>query len=417
MPSKRTAKYCPNCGNKVTKKAKFCIECGFDLQEEEIKTKVEFVEDKDNFPDMIDENYEENDYEVFDEDNDETKCPVCNTYMKLIEEGRNIYRFCPICEIEFKEEKKQLYLNSAPENTRIYKLYRNKRKPWIEWKNIGLLQYMPEEEEEFLKFTKIEDTDILCPSCDSENMEIFKKKGFLTLDSLICPNCRTRFEIINDKIQFKFSLVNDYILWEYYSKKMSWDELYDIIDEAIENDDEYDSNARHEIDIVHDFYNTLDKGLANLSDPSESTIVLKKNEVLVLNINDVILKEPRAVSVSKRNYIGSSYRLNKRVTIHSGSSTGIRESTDVVKWIDKGQLVVTNKRIIFLGEKRTTNIDLNKIISISSDFNEIQIQRSNKQKPEYFTNISSEQYINIENETIAVEINGPILRRLIVGLL
>ena len=173
MPSKKSVKYCPECGEKSTKKAKFCMECGFNFQEmDENPTKESDNKSYEKNLPVIDEEYDE-----IDEDNDETKCPVCNTYMMLIEEKRKRYHFCPICEIEFKEDKNQLVLTSAPKDTRIYRLYKNKTKPWIEWKNIGLLNYMPEEEEELLKFNKIDDTDILCPACESgnfkNNLEIF----------------------------------------------------------------------------------------------------------------------------------------------------------------------------------------------------------------------------------------------------
>lgn len=94
------------------------------------------------------------------------------------------------------------------------------------------------------------------------------------------------------------------------------------------------------------------------------------------------MQEPRAVRVSRGGYGGTSIRIAKGITLHTGGTRGRSESHDEIRNIDNGKLLITNKRIMFLGSNRTTNIDINKIVSIEDYLDGIKIQRSNKQKPE-----------------------------------
>jgi hypothetical protein len=164
------------------------------------------------------------------------------------------------------------------------------------------------------------------------------------------------------------------------------------------------------------FAQSLESGKPLLPVPSDTTIVLKKNEVPVYKMYDVGLSEPRAVRTSSGSYGGSSIRVAKGVTIHSVRTDSKSESHDEIQLIDQGDLLITNKRIIFLGSNRTTNIDLNKLISITSSDSSIQIQRSNKPKPEYFSNIQANETIQIDGRQHTVVVDGEMLKKLIMGL-
>ena len=106
-------------------------------------------------------------------------------------------------------------------------------------------------------------------------------------------------------------------------------------------------------------------------------LLLKKNEHPILELENITLQEPRAVRVSRGGYGGTSIRIAKGITLHTGGTRGRSESHDEIRNIDNGKLLITNKRIMFLGSNRTTNIDINKIVSIEDYLDGIKIQRSN----------------------------------------
>jgi hypothetical protein len=68
-----------------------------------------------------------------------------------------------------------------------------------------------------------------------------------------------------------------------------------------------------------------------------------------------------------------------------GGVSARSESHDELRDIDNGTLVFTNKRMVFIGSKRTTTINLNKIVALKPYRDGIVSQRENKQKTEYFT--------------------------------
>ena len=72
------------------------------------------------------------------------------------------------------------------------------------------------------------------------------------------------------------------------------------------------------------------------------------------------------------------------MSFRMGSVAARSESRDELRDIDRGTLVLTNKRLIFIGSKRTTNIDLRKIISITAYKDGIASQRENKQKTDVY---------------------------------
>ena len=107
--------------------------------------------------------------------------------------------------------------------------------------------------------------------------------------------------------------------------------------------------------------------------------MLKKGEETRLCLPSVDLMEARAV----RHYSGGGVRIAKGVTVGGGRS----QSRDELKNIDSGALVLTNTRLVFSGSKRTTNVSLDKIISVTAYRNGIALHRERKQKTEYFLGV------------------------------
>ena len=165
--------------------------------------------------------------------------------------------------------------------------------------------------------------------------------------------------------------------------------------------------------------------IANLSDGenfplpaiNNPPIMLKKGEEAYLILQGITLREPRAVRTSTGAYAGPTIHVMKGVSFRVGGAQGQSQSHDEITDIDQGKIILTNKRLVFTGSKKTLNIDLRKIINITEMDDGIELQRENNQKPEYFigttqTTISYKENGKREN----LKISGYILKLAIKGL-
>lgn len=163
------------------------------------------------------------------------------------------------------------------------------------------------------------------------------------------------------------------------------------------------------------FVQQVSRGEIQLN-PMDSPVILKKNEYAYFSIPNVNLDEAIDGLASQRTGEGPSFM----VTTGSYTASSIRQSQRYsninVKTLDKGTLVITNKRLVFLGSKKSVNINLNKIISIEAFENGISIHRENKQKIEYFvgTNKTSIQ-ITIGGRKQTKHLEGYIIKAIILG--
>jgi helicase HerA-like protein len=115
------------------------------------------------------------------------------------------------------------------------------------------------------------------------------------------------------------------------------------------------------------------------------SIALNKDEE-VLCYAPTTLVEPRAVRTWHSTYGGPSFRIAKGISFRAGASSGISESHEEMRSVDRGILVLTNERIIFVGSKRTIGLPVEKIIGIDDEgyFNSLRLNREGKQKAEVF---------------------------------
>ncbi len=123
--------------------------------------------------------------------------------------------------------------------------------------------------------------------------------------------------------------------------------------------------------------------------------------------------EPRAVRTG--GYVGPSFRVAKGVYLRVGGFQS--ESHDELRNIDQGTLTLTNKRLVFSGNKRMVNIDLRKIVSIEPYSDGIGLKREGKEKIQYFTGINqAELTITVDDRVYKEPFSGLILNYLIEGL-
>lgn len=113
----------------------------------------------------------------------------------------------------------------------------------------------------------------------------------------------------------------------------------------------------------------------------KSPISIQKSEILhfMTNIN---WKEQRRVT-QRINYGGPTARIKitKGVYYRMGSVSAKTVSEDVWQIIDKGNLYLTNKRLIFMGGRGNKTIRLDKILDITPYKNGVDIQKDSGKSP------------------------------------
>lgn len=364
-------------------------------------------------------------------------CPMCGRNMQLTQTSgilsKSTHHQCNYCHLTFKENNNFLVLEDEPEGTRMRSKLHLKRYTYEQWNNILSGEFSPDFTDEFSKWNFDSATSLSCPACDHVFAR-YKGSGFAPSYYLICSGCGlTLKEHNNNQYTLNDSVENYSPLWKYEKNSLTLSDMKRIIttEESEETRlfrenivkmnelkiKEYEMKVKQEEEDLALFAQSLESGKPLLPAPSDTTIVLKKNEVPVYKMYNITLSEPRAVRTSSGGYGGTSVRIAKGVTIHSGKTASKSESHDEIKVIDQGELLITNQRVIFLGSNRTTNIDMKKIIAITSSSTMIQIQRSNKQKPEYFNNIYATEDFQVDGRQYTVTIDGDMVKKLIMGLI
>ena len=94
----------------------------------------------------------------------------------------------------------------------------------------------------------------------------------------------------------------------------------------------------------------------------KTSIFLEKDENAFLE-ELTELTEPRAVRKYRGEMAGAGFRIAKGVYIGGGGRSGTSESHQEWRTIDYGNLVITNKKLVFRGSKENRTVPLKKIIS------------------------------------------------------
>lgn len=118
-----------------------------------------------------------------------------------------------------------------------------------------------------------------------------------------------------------------------------------------------------------------------LADNFQSNVLLKKGERLIFAIPEITLAEEKTVKVGG-GYLGFSIRVMKGVSVRPGVFTGSKETK--VAQIDIGSFTLTNKRIVFSGERQTRNFSLSAINSLLPTDNGLGVNRKGKTMTEYY---------------------------------
>lgn len=270
-----------------------------------------------------------------------------------------------------------------------------------------------------------------CIICKSGEMKTIIHKGsfgFGTKNTLECNNCGAVFEKKGDK--YKLSNITDtnQSIWiKYRHQTLTEDEWIRIGEGGISDSEQLKINAqriereKHEIQAQQEsdlkqFLTEIQTGKLNIKSNTPSPVILKKNENLSIVMYNVSLEEPRSVRQTHAAYGGPTIRVAKGVSFRLGGASARSESHEEIRVVDQGTLILTSKRLIFIGSKRTTNIDLRKIMAIEAYTDAIESQRENKQKTEYFKGINKTSInFTINNRKYTTPVSGVVLKAAIQG--
>lgn len=123
-------------------------------------------------------------------------------------------------------------------------------------------------------------------------------------------------------------------------------------------------------------------GLTPLS-RAEVPLLLKKGEEAYDVVNGVALYEDKVIKKSTRGEgVGLSIRLIKGVTLHPGLFQSHPVIEKEMTKIDDGKLVVTNKRIVFIGTNKDLTADYKKILGVTPYAEGFQIEREGRKTRE-----------------------------------
>ena len=145
----------------------------------------------------------------------------------------------------------------------------------------------------------------------------------------------------------------------------------------------------------------------------EVPIILKKNEKIELLLPNITLLEPRRVTTG--GYGGPTVRVAKGLYFRVGAFRA--QSHEEIKEVDRGLLVLTNKRLVFLGDKRTSSIDLRKIVAVEPYRDGISVASERRKHPQYFIGVDQmELNVTVGERSYVEPLTGLILMYLIEGL-
>jgi hypothetical protein len=114
--------------------------------------------------------------------------------------------------------------------------------------------------------------------------------------------------------------------------------------------------------------------LENLSLPTiEPDIVIQKSEYCYFKINSVNWYELRSVR-QKPAYYNSNSRILKDFYLKQNSYKSMNHSGDL-KYIDKGSIYLTNKRIIFIGSTKNLNVRFEKILRLTPKSDGVEVDK------------------------------------------
>jgi predicted amidophosphoribosyltransferase len=432
-------KFCTECGYKNEDISKFCVNCGHpfknmdalnsedvnsedlnksninneslaneesktDKPEELIDTVGSVVDEKDDSEVTVDLN-NESDESKKSEDIEElidTKKPVTN--------DKN----------DVSEETKEKITNVIEENNKPEKNIKDN------------------ENQEINDKFGVKVNSYFCPVCEKKSLNQYKKNGLIKNSyTYYCPDCGLKFSKNMHAYNLKDIENKDNAVWlKYNNQSLTKDEWYRIFKGGISDKEQkvLDKEAAKKLKLKREGEEKVRKEKIKqatnvlpmlipkhpelLKPITTSSIILKRGEIAYLDLDNVILLEPRAVRTSTGGYGGGSVRVAKGVNIRLGGAQGQSSSRDVLTQIDSGKLILTNKRIVYTGKLKSSNIPFSKIMNLTTYSDALKVQIESRAKPQYFKDTDkSVKSFKYTNELVNVKLTSSILKAMILTLM
>jgi hypothetical protein len=256
--------------------------------------------------------------------------------------------------------------------------------------------------------------DALCPVCREGSLAQREEKVFLGLGSkreLVCGRCGA---VLVDRggspehLELAETRQTDLPGWKRYAHhKLTMAEWTRVARGGISDQEQRDED-------LADALTALREGrIAPPAQGMDAPVILKAGEKLVFSLPGITLREPRAVSTGV--YGGPSIHIAKGVTIRTGAFQA--QSHEELKDIDQGTLVLTTKRLVFAGSKRSQESALAKLISVDAYSDAVAIRREGKEKTEFYIGVNHGAYqFTIDGRSYSEPLSGLILKYMIEGL-
>ena len=125
-------------------------------------------------------------------------------------------------------------------------------------------------------------------------------------------------------------------------------------------------------------------------------LLLKKGEFAIFTDTGVRYCQEK----TKTTYYGGSVRVRvcKGVSVGGGRGVPVRE--EYIATLDTGRLTLTNKRLIFSGERKSTTIQLSKLAAIDRYRDAIDLTKENAVKKTMFVNIDGNLYADVIEQLV-----------------
>ena len=255
----------------------------------------------------------------------------------------------------------------------------------------------------------------LCPVCRQDSLVERRETGFLGLGNkreLVCTRCGA---VLVDKggdtdhLELTETQQPDLPGWKTYAHQdLTMSEWTRIAHGNLSDKEQRDH------DLADALTEMREGRISPPADVGDAPVMLKAGERLFFSLPGIILREPR--SVSNGVYGGPSIHIAKGVTIRTGAFQA--QSHEELEDIDQGTLVLTNKRLVFAGSKRSVETVLAKLISVDAYSDAVAIRREGKEKTEFYLGLDHGFYeFTVDGRSYREQFSGLMLKYMIEGLL
>jgi len=237
----------------------------------------------------------------------------------------------------------------------------------------------------------------ICPVCKQSLLKIGVVKKMLLLKKEIwsCPKCGSEFQKVGTDM-FKQTKGGQ----KYFGQTMRSSDWIRVAKGGYSTK-EWQKIIQNKLDYLgHRFCDAFCVGEIPVL-LTASNVVTKKGEVILFSAGAALVAIKK-VRQGGGTYSGFSVRITKGVRWHVGGFNPPSYSEQAVI-ADNGVLTITNKRIIYGGTKKTTTIDLGKVVGIQSG-NVLYIAHSKSQKPLLMISEPTVTYrVNVRGEEFNLE--------------